>query len=182
MANQEIDLLKVHPDTAVRRLSLLRKAKVASFLILIFYCLFAGGILFYWLKVREKNEQVAKQIKERELSLRNLKPTESAYALLKQKSTALNKLLLEERTDFGTILSEFSSFISPEVEISSVELNEEGNLSFSGKTANAVLLADFLDLLLSEKGEEIIKSASLTSSSREEDGSYSFRLLIDVQI
>jgi len=179
---REINLFRIHREVSERGLGFVRGAKLVTFLLLILYCLVAAGIFSFWLVLRRQNEVVTSRIKFQEQRIKELKPVESLHAFLKQRLSTLAPLLTKETVDYKETLTHLETLLPEGLTLTKIELNQEGNLSFTGTAPNAVVLSDFLERLISSEGDEFAKNAKLTSASRQEDGSYSFSLNLDVEI
>jgi hypothetical protein len=180
MKEGQINLLKVGRKISGEKAELVRKIKVASFLLLIVYCVLLAGALSFWLIFRKQSEQISKKIEFQEQRIKDLEKVETLHTFLKQRLSSLTPLLTQETMDYETVLGQLESFVSEGVVLNKLELSREGQLNFGGMAANAVAFADFLERLLAN--EELAENIKLSSTSRQEDGSYSFNLFLDVKI
>jgi len=178
---KEINLFQVHRKISAKEASLIRGTKIATFLLLTLYCLVVGGIFSSWLVLRRQSEVTTSKIKFQEQRINELKPVESLHAFLKQRLSTLSPLLTKETVDYKETLTRLEFLVPEGVALTKLELNQEGGLSFIGTAPNAVVLADFLERLISSEGDEFAQNAKLISAGRQEDGSYSFSLDLDVR-
>ncbi len=177
---KDINLLKVGRAVSGKEGELARKIKVASFLLLIVYCLLVAGALSFWLILQGESDQIVKKIDYQEQRLKDLESVESQQTFLKQRLSSLVPLLTEEAPDYQAVLSRLESFASEGVILNQLDLTRQGELNCGGIAANAVVFADFLERLLAD--DELSEKVKLSSSSRQEDGSYDFSLFLDVKI
>lgn len=178
---REINLLQIHRAIPTRAIKLIRGAKIGAILLLVFYCVVVGGIFSFWLILRRQNEVVVKKIAFQEQRINDLKQVESLHAFLKQRLSALSPLFAKETMDYKETLTRLEALVPEGVILTNMGLNQEGNLGFSGTAPNAVVFADFLERLLVSGRDEFAEDVELSSTSRQEDGSYQFTLKINVK-
>lgn len=179
---KEINLLKIRREILEKKIGLIKRAEIVAFLLLVFYCLVVAGIFSFWLISRKQNEQVLSKIKFQKERVRKLEQVESLHTFLKQRLSALAPLFAEETMDYKETISRLDNLAPEGIVLDKIELSQKGKLDFGGTAANAVVLADFLERLLSSGSDEFAKNVKLSSATRQEDGSYLFNLSLDVKI
>lgn len=177
---REINLLQIYRTIPERAVRLIRNAKITAFLLLIFYCLVVGGIFSFWLILRRQNAVVASKITSQERRINELRQVESLHIFVKQRLSALSPFLAKELVDYKEVLTRLENLTPPGVILANIGLNQEGNLGISGTAPNAVVFANFLDQLLISGSDEFAEEIMLSSASRQENGSYSFTLTLNV--
>jgi len=178
---KEINLLKIKPELSEQERRLIKGAKIASFLLLIFYCLAVAGLFSFGLVIQKKEEETARQIKREEQRIKRLQGVESRRLFLKQRLRTIASLLTTRKIDPGAVLTHLETLIPPGVALKKIELNEAGELECSGRAENVVALADFLERLLKEE-DQFSQKIKLSSASRQKDGGYIFSLSFNVKI
>lgn len=178
---REINLLQIYRAIPGREVKFIRGAKISALLLLVFYCLVVAGIFSFWLILRRQNEVVVSKINFQEQRINELKQVESLHTFLKQRLSALSPLFAKEMMDYKETLTRLETLVPEGVILTNMGLDQEGNIDFSGTAPNAVVFADFLEQLLVSGSEEFAKSVQLSSTSRQEDGSYQFTLKINVK-
>lgn len=176
---KEINLLKIRQELLEKRVRLARKTKTATLILAVFYCLVMSGVFSFWLILKRQSGQIVTKSELQKKKIRELAEVESQQTFLKQRLSAVSPLLAKEAMNYQKVLSQLEGLTPAGVNFTMFELNREGKIDFEGKAANVVVLADFLERLL---GEETMEKVQLSSISREQDGSYSFKLLLDVKI
>jgi hypothetical protein len=177
---EQINLLKVDHVSSGKEKELARKAKVASFLILIVYCLIVAGSLSFWLILRKQNEQLLAKIEFQEKRIKELESVESQQTFLKQRLSNLLPLLTEEKADYKAIMDKVQSFISEGIVLNQFNVTRDGDLDCGGMASNAVVFGTFIESLLAD--ENLADKVKLSSASRQEDGTYTFSFFLDVKI
>lgn len=179
---KEINLFQIHRKIAEKEAGVIRKAKIISLLLLIFYCLVATGIFSFWLILKRQNEAVVSKIKYQKQRINELNTVESLHIFVKQRLSALSPLFEKETIEYKETLTQLEELLPEGVVLTKIELVEEGSLELSGEAPNAVIFADFLERLLASGNEEFAESVEMSSTSRQEDGSYKFSLNVNVKI
>lgn len=179
---REINLFQIYRVIPGKTVRFIRGAKIASFLLLIFYCIVVGGFFSFWLILRRQNEVVTSKIKFQEERIDELRQVESLHTFVKQRLSALTPFFAAETVDYKEVLTRFEVLIPEGVILTQIGLDQERNLEFTGTAPNAVVLADLLERLASSGSDEIAQEIKLSSASRQEDGSYQFTLNLNVKI
>lgn len=178
---REINLLQIHREIPARAIRLIRGTKIGAILLLTFYCVALGGIFSFWVILKRQNEVVLSKIKFQEQRIDQLKQVESLHTFLKQRLSALSPLFAKEVIDYSQTLTRLETLVPEGVSLTKIGLNQEGSLELAGTAPNAVVFADFLKRLIVSGSDEFAQDVELTSTSRQEDGSYIFTLKINVK-
>lgn len=179
---REINLFQIYGRISEKEVGVVRQAKIAAFLLLIFYCVVVGGIFSFWLILRRQNEVIRSKIKYQEQRINEFKQVESLHTFLKQRLSAISPLLAEEKIDYKETLTRLETLAPEGVDFTEMGFLQEGNLELTGTAPNAVVFADLLERLVISEGDEFAKRVKLSSASRQEDGSYEFTLNLNVKI
>lgn len=179
---KQINLFKIQREVSEKRQKLIRSAKITSILILVFYCLFAAGTFSFWLVSRKESEQMARKVQAQKERINDLEQIEFLYTFLKQRLSSLVPVLTQERVDYKTSLDTLQDFIPDGIVLDQVSLDQAGHLSFGGQAANALALANLLEELAGPASDDFATNVRLASTSRQENGGYTFSLTIDVKI
>lgn len=172
-------LTEARKQAPARQTQFLRLAKTGSVVLLIFYCLVAGGVFSFWFSTQRLSREVEEEVVIKKGQIADLKRIESLQVLLKQRLSALEILSSEKPPDYKALLVYFDRFPPGEVAINEILFSADGEISFSGQAVNSLLLANFLDSLSWEK-KDLFSQIILSSVSRQKDGSYSFSLNLQV--
>jgi len=179
---QEINLLKARQGISEKKLALIRKTRVVSFIGLAIYCLLVGGLFSFLLILQGQESEIERKIDVQKRRITQLKEVETMHVFLKQRLSNLVSFYDQGKIDYPEVITQLEALLPDQVELNSFDMNEEGKLNLRGEAANAVVLADFFNRVLSPTNDEIAQRAELSSASRQGDGSYSFSLSLDVEI
>jgi len=152
---REINLFQIYRKISEKEIRLIRGAKVASLILLIFYCLLVTGFFSYWLILRRQNEVVNSKIQSQKQRINELKEVETMQTFVQQRLSSLSPILTQEAVDYKKILTQMESLIPEGVVISKIGIDQEGRLLLTGTASNAVVLADFLERLLVKGDNEL---------------------------
>lgn len=173
-------LTEARKQTPARQTQFLRLAKTGSVVLLVFYCLVAGGVFSFWFSTQRLSREVEEEIMIKKEQIADLKRIESLQVLLKQRLSALEVLSSEKSPDYKALLVYFDRFPPGEVTINEILLSAGGQISFSGQAVNSLTLANFLDSLSWEKND-LFSQVILSSVGRQKDGSYLFSLNLQAE-
>jgi len=172
-----IDFLKAYEKPG-RPKELSRIFKVGMFVIVIFYCLLSAAVLSFWVSLRKEHQEVNRQIEVKKTQISQLRKKESLQILLKQRLSSLAKIWTLKKRDFPRFLSFFLQISSEGVDFSEIKISSEGTVTARGTAVNALVLGKFLEKITSSEMASVFSKITLTSVTRQKDGSYNFDLLL----
>ena len=116
-------------------------------LILVIYVLTLSVILVFVYSVNQQLADADKAILEEKSKIGNLSRNESVYLLLKQKASALNKILTSHYP-YRQQLEYFKSLAINGNEIKNIEISESGQVILTVKTADTGKLDELISQIL----------------------------------
>ncbi len=170
-----IDFLKAYEKPG-RPKELSRIFKVGMLVIIIFYCLLSAAVLSFWFSLKKEHQEINRQIEVKKSQISRLRKKESLQILLKQRLSSLAKIWTLKKGDFPRFLSFFLQISSKEVNLSEIKISSGGTVTVKGTAANAFILGRFLEKMTSNEAANIFSDITLTSVTRQKDGSYNFGL------
>ncbi len=175
---QEINLL--HGRNKAKRVieRQANKIKLISFVCLGVYLLLASGLFAYLIWARNEKNRLDRTIQSQKQQITNLKKVESLHLNLKQRLAFLSSQVGLEQNPASMSVDFFNGLKDPKIMITSFSLAEDKQISCVGLATDSLSLSDFLDKLKKQKNK--IKTAELTSLSRDELGGYNFNLTLNL--
>lgn len=174
MKNQ-IDFLqefKKKESTAKKVAPILNKIII---LLIIGYLLIGGGVLTLFFYYQNENNQLQNKIEQKKKRIVQLEKVESLQVLIKERLSALTKILDEKRLDYPEIFSYFENLGKEKNLIfNKIEIEENGLIRVSGRVADRILIIDFLEEL--EKNQNPFSEITLNSLAKNKEGGYDFSL------
>lgn len=177
MTNQG-DFLKDQKDKTLLQQKQVRRVKLISFSILIVYCLLAGLVfssLFYFQK---EDVKIKKQQENKKAVIIGLKKIESLEIILEQRLSFLNKQFLEKRPPWLKLLTFFDGNLVEGIKLKEIEITETGETTIDGMASDALSLGRFLENMTSDDKTTLFSKVTLSSVTRQNDGTYFFNLAL----
>lgn len=141
----------------------------------VFYLLVASGILFSVFYYRNENNQILVKIDQKKKKIDQLQKIESLQVLVKERLSALTKILNEKRINFSETVSYFEDLgREKNLVFNKIEIEEGGLVRVSGRTTDRLTIMNFLEEL--ERQETPFLEINLNSLLRNKDGGYDFSL------
>ncbi len=175
-----IDFLKAYEKVGPPK-KLSRAFALGMIVSVVFYSLLAAGTISFWLYLKKEHQQISRQIEVKKSQISKLQKKESLQVLLKQRLSSLAKLRPSKGGDFPRLLSFFLQFSEEGVNFKEIKVSDGGEVEISGTASNAFSFARFLEKMTSADEAKIFSKITLTSVTRQKDGSYNFSLSLNYE-
>lgn len=173
-----IDFLKPLKKGDFKKTETLRLLRIGSIVLVIFYCLFVGATLSFWVYLQKESRDISSQIASKKERIEELRKIESLQTVLKQRLSSLNKVFSKKRINYPQVLSYLKEVSLEDVSLKELDLSEGGEVSLTGSAPNASALSNFFERLSSASPLSPFPEIILSSLSRRKDGSYNFSLTL----
>lgn len=178
---QGIDFLKGKRKSFVDREKLFRSIKVGTIVFLVAYCIVVSAIVSYSLYRRQTNKGLQENIALKTKRLTELKKTESLHLLLKQRLSSLTKILAPKSQLYAAVIDYVDAVSPASVTVKNIEISSDGAVMLSGLAANSKAVDEFLVNIDNEEAKRnFFKKVTLQPVTRQEDGSYTFGLTLQI--
>jgi len=177
MANQ-VDFLKGQKEQELSKQKQFRRVRFISLMVLIVYCLLVGltfSSLFYFQK---QDRKIKQQQADKKAAITQLKKIESLDIILEQRLSFLSKNFLEKRPPWLKLLTFFEGNLVEGIKLKEIKITEAGETTVGGLASDALSLGRFLENLTLDGQNPLFSKMTLTSVTRQKDGSYLFNLAL----
>lgn len=175
MSNQG-DFLKGQKEQELFRQKHFRSVQFISLGVLIIYCILVG-LTFSSLIYFQKQEQgINEQLESKKAAIADFKKIESLDLLLKQRLSFLSKNFLEKRPPWLKLFTFFDSNLVGGITFKEIKITETGKTVISGAAGDALSLGRFLENITPNNQNLLFSKVTLSSVTRQKDGSYLFNL------
>ncbi len=173
-----IDFFNQRRIKEVKKARFFRFIKVGSGVLLLSYILIILLTFSYLLYLRKENNNLNNQIIQKKKQIKKFNERESLQIILKQRLTALNKLLSQKRPNYNEILAFFENVVpSAGVTLDKIDIDQNGKINVSGMASTAEDFSNFLENLTEVNTKISFSKVTVSNISRSEAGNYSFKIL-----
>ena len=159
-----------------RRLFLIQTSSLA---LLVIYVVALGGLFAYSFYLSRERASLESQVKSVMAEVEQLSSVEAKYVFIKTKAEALGPVLASQQKNQELVEAIFT-LIPEGVSVSGLQVNEAGNITFSGEAKTFAALSRFLANL--EQGRLTptvrVAYAKIGGVSLQSDGGYSFSIVL----
>lgn len=170
MVSKDINLIAFEKKLSQAELVARKRLKNTVLATLFIYTLLSASILGYFFYLRQKLATIEAQINNEQARVKIMARNEGAYMILKQKSTALSKIM-PLKVDYVSLLSFLKSQESDLVSFSDMTFTEAGQVSFQVSLKDTPALDAFLNTLTAEK-DKLFRRVELSGVDFKADGTF----------
>lgn len=171
-----INLLKKNQTKSVEEIGLRRNIYTISSIGFVFLLIISITVFVLSSILSKKYDEYLTIEKNWTDKIASMSEIESLNLVLKNKIEAIKKI--KAPFDYEEIFTVLDNFISPELKISSLDLNSDGIMSISGDSTSSTALMNFFDGLINGLGSSL-RSAVLSNLVLSKDGNYKFSMSIE---
>lgn len=171
---KEINLFESYLKTPAEKVKLFRLVRLVTVVGLAAYCVAVGGVISYWLLLKQQVGSLDRKIEAQRLQITQLKETESLHALIKERLRVLSSTEIQSRPNLGLVIADVEKVLPPGVWFSDLSFEKEGAVVLDGGAESAVAFADFLRRLAEVGGTKKDGWIEVKSADRGVDGNYRF--------
>jgi Tfp pilus assembly protein PilN len=162
-----------------RRLFIIQASSLA---LLVVYVVALGGLFAYSFYLSRQRVNLENQVKNAMADVEDLSPVEAKYVFVKTKAEALGPILASQQKNQALVEAIFT-LIPDGVSVSGLQVNEAGNITFSGEAKTFAALERFLANLERAQLTPTVRVvfAEIGGVSLQSNGGYSFSVVLTLE-